>query len=367
MSLQKFEVSDIRNVAFASGSPSPKLNFILGPNASGKSTFLEAIHVLGRARSFRTASVSQMIRFGQSALTVTGRVANSGSDDVIGVRLGRSVREIHFRGMPVQSSAELARAFPVLVIHPASMALIEGAPKLRRQFLDFGAFHLDAEFLGYWRRYGKSLGQRNSLIRENKLREIPAWTHELARCGTIVAEARQRYVERLEQVFSVIGSRFFPGFCFELRVQAGWDTSRSLESILEDEVSTDVRYGYTQSGPHKGDFSIYVSGKSARLYFSRGQLKLLVYALQLSQARLMEDLQGPSSCVLIDDVASELDRINRDKLLGFLQEGSTQYFITATARDTIENSLGSDAALFWMDEGRLLRQNVNDDNKQSCD
>jgi len=170
-----------------------------------------------------------------------------------------------------------------------------------------------------------------------------------------VTLARSRYAERLEPYFQDTAQRFFQGLSFQLRVQAGWDSAEPLETLLEQELPQDLRHGHTQSGPHKGDFSIALNGRSAKAYLSRGQTKLLVYALLLAQSRLMEERAGASGCVLIDDVASELDQANKRTLLGFLSEGRTQYFITATDRAMIKAGLGEDAALFEIGQGQVAR------------
>ena len=355
MSLAKLEIQDIRNLESASVLPSPRLNFLVGPNASGKTTLLEAVYLLGRARSFRTAQAQQAIRFGQSALTVAGRVERGGQAFPIGVRIARGAREIHLAGRSVQSSAELLRAFPVLAIQPSSAALLESAPKPRRQFLDFGAFHEDAAYLDHWRRYAKALSQRNALLREKRIRELPPWDHELARYGTIVGQARLRYAERLGAFFQDTAQRFFAGLSFQLHTHAGWDGTKPLEAVLEKDMAADLRHGYTQSGPHKGDFSIALNGRPVKAYLSRGQMKLLVYALLLAQSRLLEARAGGAACVLIDDVASELDEDNKKTLLDFLREGRTQFFVTATERKMIQEGLCEEAALFQVDQGQVSR------------
>lgn len=357
MSLLKLEAQDIRNIPAATLLPAPRLNFLVGPNASGKTSLLEAIYLLGRARSFRTSQPNQIIRFDQPALTVVGQVAADAAPPLpIGLRIARNgLRDIHLDGRTLQSSAELLRAFPVLAIQPGSATLLEGPPKTRRQFLDFGAFHEDPAYLGHWRRYTKALGQRNALLREKRVRELAPWTHEAARYGTIVGETRRLYAERLEPFFQDTAQRFFKGLVFQLHTQAGWDTANPLEKLLEQDIPHDLRHGHTQSGPHKGDFSIALQGRPVKAYLSRGQMKLLVYALLLAQARLLEARAGAAGCVLIDDVASELDEDNKKNLLGFLREGRTQYFITATATPTIETALDPDAALFHIAGGQVIQ------------
>jgi len=357
MTLAKLDVSNVRNIETASIEPSPHLNFILGPNGSGKTSLLEAIHILGRARSFRSTQAGQVIRFQQEDLTVTGRVgeANDLPPVPIGVRLGRRKRDIVLAGRKLQTSAELIRAFPVLLIQPASSGLLEGAPKARRQFLDWGAFHLDPAFLEQWRGYARAFEQRNALLRSGEIRGIEVWNHELSRYGTIVALARAAYVERLLPYFHSATAHFLSDMSLELRISAGWDMQRHLDEVLREEIHADLRDGYTHAGPHKGDFSVQAEGRSAKNYLSRGQTKLLVFALLLAQAHLLEETLEAKGCVLVDDLASELDKDNRGKLLEFLLLRKTQFFITATDPQALEAGGLEDAAVFHVEHGQVKR------------
>jgi DNA replication and repair protein RecF len=356
MSLVKIEAHDVRNIQYAAIEPSPHLNFVVGPNASGKTSLLEAVYILGRARSFRTSQISQVIRFGQNGLMVTGKVVDDTRPAMpIGVRVTRGEREIHLEGRKIQSSAELIGAFPVLVIQPASSTLLEGAPKYRRQFLDWGVFHFEESYLDCWRRYVRALSQRNTLLREKRLGDIALWNREVARYGTIMNGARDRYAEKLKPFLLLSAAQFFEGFEFELHLQSGWSKNKTLEAALQEDVASDVRLGYTQSGPHKADFSISLDGRPARAYLSRGQMKLLVYSLLLAQSLLMEESADVSACVLIDDVASELDEDNKHKLLGFLRERRTQFFITATADRVIRDAVDDDAAVFHVEHGQVMQ------------
>jgi len=136
MSLVRLELRHVRNIAEATLTPSPSCNVIFGANASGKTSLLEAIHILGLARSFRTPHIKQVIQRGSEGLTVFGRRSRAdGSEVALGIE--RTLRETRIRvaGTNVDRAAELARWLPVQVINPESHEVLEQGPRFRRQFL----------------------------------------------------------------------------------------------------------------------------------------------------------------------------------------------------------------------------------------
>jgi DNA replication and repair protein RecF len=356
VSLIKLRIEGLRNLLPVSIEPAPRLNYIVGPNASGKTSLLEAIYLLSRARSFRSPNAHQLVQFGAPLLTVSGQVVSPEADiATIGVQLAKGHREIHLKGRPLVSSAALMRVFPLLVIQPSGIALLEGPPKLRRNFMDFGVYHQDPDYLDGWRRYTRALHHRNALLRASRVRELTPWNHEMARYGIMVHEARTAYLEQLKPLFEEIGGRFFNDTPLGLRIHPGWDINQPLETILDKEHQLDLRYGHTQAGPHKGDFSVLFGHKPVKGLVSRGQMKLLVYALLLAQAGLMEERHGSSGCVLIDDIASELDEPNQQALMNILAGRKTQFFITATHRDARVTQGSAGVGVFEIAQGRIIK------------
>lgn len=354
MSLTTLEITRLRNIEHAALAPGPHLNVLLGENGSGKTSVLESIYLLGRARSFRTTQPAQLVQFRKSDALITGVIeCVNGLRTRIGVRLARRQREIHVDGRVLQSSAELLREFPVQIIQPASVMLLDGSPRNRRQFLDWGTFHVEPSFLDDWRRFAKALNQRNALLRHGYTPQIEPWNHEVARYGTIVAEARSRYLGLLQPFLKDTIRTFFGDCAIDVTYLPGWKAGLPLLEVIRDDTREDVRQGYTRSGPHRGDFAITIDGTPARTYLSRGQTKLLVYALLLAQANLMEG-NGGSVCVLIDDAASELDPRNRRRLLELLLRRRTQCFITALHADDLQCPPTGDTTMFHVEHGRIF-------------
>lgn len=330
MTLLKLDVLAVRNILSASIQPAPGINLITGANASGKSSLLEAIFILGRARSFRTHHIKQAISFDHAQLIVAAQLQHhTGSISTIGIQIDGKQTEIRI-DQENRQKADLAYALPVQLIHPKSYRLLDAGPQNRREFLDWGIFNHNRNFLPNWRRFSKALQQRNALLKSRQVSQLAAWDKEIIEYGNRVNEFRKEYVELLQPVFLEIAGQFLQTSQIELRFNPGWDERQTLEHVLKQDTEKDLKYGFTNSGPHRADFLTFHDNKSAKDYLSRGQQKLLVLALLLSQVRLLNQEAQNNCCVLVDDLTAELDTLNRAKLLKYLAGIGCQVFMTST-------------------------------------
>src|ERR1700722_1655366 len=74
MPLRRVQVTDFRCLQSAALELDPRFTLISGPNASGKTSLLEALYVLGRGRSFRTRRLEHLIRHGADQFVVFGEI-----------------------------------------------------------------------------------------------------------------------------------------------------------------------------------------------------------------------------------------------------------------------------------------------------
>ena len=268
-------------------------------------------------------------------------------------------------GRTPASVSELAQLLPVMLVTPETLSLVSGTPQLRRQFVDAGMFHVEHHVWPIWRRWRAALQHRNSLLKSGRIgeRELSAWTDVLVETGEALTAAREKFVTRLaaslaedEELTDGIGT-------IELGYQTGWPRELSYRAALTNSLSRDQEFGYTTVGPHKADLTIRVNGElmGARRFLSRGQQKMVAVALELSRLRAIRKETGQPGIVLVDDVASELDMFNQQRLVGGLMETGSQLFITALT-DAIPRSLikgipvGSEDnewKMFHVEHGRL--------------
>jgi DNA replication and repair protein RecF len=321
MSLGRLQVTDFRCLQSAELDLDPHFTLIHGPNASGKTSVLEAIYVLGRGRSFRTRLLEHLIRLGAERFVVFGQVDGAHRRVPMGVEGTRTGVRAQIDGDRPSSLAELALQLPVQIIDPEVHRLIEEGPSRRRRFLDWGVFHVEQSFVGHWQRYQQVLKQRNAAIKARQPRAIVGvWDSDLVRSGELLSAARARYVALLSPHAAAIG-RHLLGMDLSLSYRSGWAKDQGMAEALQQSWSHDQEAGATQIGPHRAELGIRLDGGAVKDRISRGQQKLLAATLLMAQIKLFPLGSPVQPTLLLDDPAAELDD---DRLASLIAEVSAQ-------------------------------------------
>ncbi len=354
-------VTGVRNLQPVTLQPSPGINILHGANGSGKTSVLEAIHLLGMARSFRSPRLQPVIQTEHSALTVFGEIqlAEGGCSSLGLGRERNGELQIRIDGQNARSAAQLAEALPLQLINPDSFRLLEGAPKVRRQFLDWGVFHVEPRFLGSWQRLQKALRQRNSWLRHGRLDAIAqaAWDRELCLASREIDTYRRAYLHSLKPVFENTLAQLLDLPGLSLSYYRGWDKDRELEEVLESSLQRDMSLGHTQAGPQRADLRLRLEGHNAADILSRGQQKLVVCALRIAQGHLLNQAKQGRCLYLVDDLPSELDERHRMALCRLLEELQCQVFITCVEPHVLKDGWRTDTpvAMFHVEHGRITQ------------
>jgi DNA replication and repair protein RecF len=328
VSLSRLQVTDFRCLQSAELHPDPHFTLISGPNASGKTSLLEAIYVLGRGRSFRTRRPEHLIRHGVERFVVFGEVETITRRVPMGVEGSRKGIRAQIDGDRPSSLAELALFLPVQIIDPEVHRLIEEGPNRRRRFLDWGVFHVEQSFVTHWQRYQQVLKQRNAALKARQPRAVVSvWDSDLVRSGELLSAARARYVTLLGPSAGFIGRNLL-GTELSLSYRSGWLKDVSLDEALQKSWSHDVEMGATQVGPHRAELAIRLDGTPVKDRISRGQQKLLAAALLIAQLKLFPEESPVQPTLLLDDPAAELDDERLGNLIHEVSSQSVQLIVT---------------------------------------
>lgn len=325
---------NIRNLHPSKLELSATSNLIVGPNGSGKTSVLESISILSQGKSFRKTLKRSVIRDGQDSLVVAAEVAAFGEYDAdtrIGISkytTGKTIAKM--AGEKIKRISDITAVLPVCVVEPNSMDILEGSPSTRRQFLDWGVFHVEHSFVNHWKNFSSALKQRNALLKNKTtdLSQLHYWDKVIAPEVENISRLRSKYFEELSVFIGRSLDEFLSTNDFSFTLDVGWEGSDYL-SVLESNRPRDIRYGYTTVGPHKAEMFIKCNGHDAKDYLSRGQKKLAVYALKLAQVEHFQSRSSKKVSLLLDDLPSELDKDNCIRVCEKLKKLDSQVFITS--------------------------------------
>ena len=339
MDVTRLELRSFRNHDELTVGFDPVVNFLVGPNGSGKTSVVEALHVGCTGRSFRTSVERELVTFGAGVarVEVSYRAGDGAHRIVVAIQPGQGklirrdeVRLTALRGDPVTPR--------VCVFAPDHLELVKGPAGVRRA-------HLDELVMALWpaRRatrmaYAKALAQRNSLL--GRVRSgaasssaLAAWDRELARHGIELTHHRADAAGLLAGHFTARASDLgLPSpATLSYRPRSKASDAAGLEAELRERLPSDLERGFTTHGPHRDDFVLRAADRDLRRYGSQGQQRLGLLALLVAERDAMADAHGALPVLLLDDVMSELDRDRRAMLLDVLETSGQTLITTADA------------------------------------
>lgn len=331
MSIDSVYVNNFRNLVEQRIQLNRQLNFIIGDNGSGKSSFLEAIFFVGHGKSFRTTKSETVCHFDKEEFFI-----NVKDEEQLSFGLSKHKDNVSFlikkQGNRINKLSELADHFAVQIVTPESFKLFFGGAKERRKFLDLGLFHVEHKFGSAWKVFSKILKHRNACIKSRlDNQHFTYWTNEFVNASLLLSELRQNYCKQLSAELSTWLNVLMPDLAADIQLSyfRGWSASKELSETLLSAKEKEFKQGFTAAGAHKFDIKFLVSGKPIELKLSRGQQKLFLVALTFAQMKLIEQVKQVKAILLIDDIGAELDVDSRSRFYQALKLLNCQVAISA--------------------------------------
>ena len=355
MQITRLNIQRVRNLKTVALSELQPFNIFYGQNGSGKTSILEAIHLLATGRSFRTHIPKNYIQHQATDAVVFAQSAS----EKIGMQKHLSGEQlIKVNGDTVATQGQLAKILPLQHLDPQSTDIIDHGAKPRRQMLDWLMFHVEPEFYQTWQYYSRALKQRNGLLKSQRnisLQSLEPWNIMLSQYGEILHSQRLEIIEQWKIYLAEDLRLLLPDLEIELDYQPGFHVEHGLMQVLSQHHQRDIDRRYTEYGPHRADLRLKTALGDADVVLSRGQKKLLIMALKLSQIAMLH-ASNKETVVLLDDVTAELDLIAQQRLIVRLSQLGSQVFMTTLDQELVKNhfqDLSISYQLFNVNNGQV--------------
>ncbi|MEN3184970.1 MAG: DNA replication and repair protein RecF [Atribacterota bacterium] len=309
---------------------------LLGENAQGKTNFLEALFLLARGFSPFAFRDEELIFFGAEAASLSARFAEGNAVLTRQVLLRKNgKREWRLDGKPERKRL----ALPLVGFFPEDLALVEGEPKKRRDFVDQAVCFLSPSFAALLGKYERILTQRNLLLREKGDRGlVHVYGEQLVALGVRIVEERLRYLRLFAPFLSQAYQRVSGGG-ESLRVvyePKGYGLTQGvregLERALRELEGEEWERGMTLFGPHRDEVSFLLGDRDVREFSSFGERKSVALALRMAEKAVVQWIRKDGVVLLLDDAFPGLDA-RRRALLASCVFSEDQAFLTTTEED----------------------------------
>jgi len=375
MYLTHLSLTNFRSFARLDLDVPRRIILLVGDNAQGKTSLLEAAYFLAAFTSFQTYLDRQLVNFlaVKEALSVTRLVADYTRGPVkhrlevrlilepVGPATGQRLRkEILLDGVK-RPLVEVIGHFNAVIFVPQMTQIVEGGPEERRRYLNLGLAQAVPGYAGLLSEYGQALTQRNALLKQldehdGDLAQLDFWDEALARNGAGIILRRIQAVQELEKLAARIHHELTHGQeILRLGYQPAYDplprpqgqialpmnTSLDRSAVTEEEIRQgfleglqrarpeEIRRGVTVLGPHRDELRFLANGIDLSDYGSRGQSRTALLALKLAEVEWLKARTGQWPVLLLDEVLAELDVQRRADLLAFLDQ-CEQVLLTTT-------------------------------------
>ena len=338
MLIKKIGLKNFRNHQSLKFEFSDHLNVLTGLNAVGKTNIVEAIYYLSLGRSFRTNEDIELIQKNYEKAEIDATILEGEITRKIKVVITKTGRIVMINGKNISKLSELSKCVNVILFQPKDVMLFSGPPRDRRNFLDIAISKKSNIYLDYLSRYDKVLKERNDLLKSEKVDQtlLDVTTELMVKLSGSIISYRQMYVKDINDILNKI-TRALTGEKgkFELKyypfVPYDADYQENAKKAFKRAEESDFKHKQTSIGIHREDISISLNGRDIAAFGSQGENRIAALALKLSPYFLIED-RDKKPIIVLDDVMSELDQNNQERLIKFLRKFN-QVFITGTKLD----------------------------------
>lgn len=361
--LSRLSVLHFRNHREADLHLGPQVNCFTGPNGTGKTNLLDAVHYLSLCKSYFEPQDVHNILHGEELFLVKGTVVSDDGPHDLACSVRKGHRKVFTRDRKEYDRlADHVGRYPAVMITPYDGQLVLDGGEVRRRFLDGLIAQFDRAYLEALLRYNRSLAQRNLLLKQLgpavTRAAVEPWDEQLVVHGGTVHAVRKAFMDELMPLLVQHYQGITSGPEEVALTYFSPLEGADMRDVLDRHWARDVAAGYTTGGVHKDDLLFTIAGQPLKRYGSQGQQKTYLIALKLAQFDLTAQRAGVKPILLLDDIFDKIDPQRMRHLLRLLSgHRFGQVLITDTDAPRLHQALDGldlDTRFFHLAHGQAI-------------
>ncbi len=351
LSLKHFRCYDALDVTFDEG-----INLIIGNNAQGKTSLIEAIYVLALSKSHKTTFDQVLIKDDEPFSKIHGDATLNQRTSQLEIIISKAGKKARYNQVEYRRLSDYIGIMNVVMFAPEDLNIIKGAPGERRRFLDLEMTQFNRHFLHHMTQYKKVLKERNEHLktlqkkRSNDYVLLEVLTDQLVHYGKKIIQARKSFINDLQGPFAAMYKNLSGETNLTMRYEPS--VEGDLKQAYHNKQTLDILSGTTTIGPHRDDLGFYFQEEDIKKVASQGQLRSVALSLKLGVIDLLESQTQAVPIILLDDVFSELDRTRQENILKYINK-KAQVFITTTSIGSINLENLKQYKVYTIDNGHI--------------
>lgn len=366
MKIKQIKLINFRNLENVELNFINNINIIIGGNGAGKTNILEGVYLNSLTKSFRANNDVELIKFNKDFLTIKTIIKENSYNEKVLYNIDKISKKIYLNSNKITKLSEYIGKYPVVISTPEDVLMIKTSPSNRRDVLNISICQFNKEYFKTLNEYNKLLKLRNDYLKRILVNSNSDMKYFEIITNKLIEKAIYIYIERnkyINSINSYLGS-IFEHICLNknliLKYSPNVDIteyddeniSKILHKKFKRDFNKEISLGMTISGPHRDDFNFYLDNKDMKFYSSEGQKKMAVISYKLAEMKLFQEQEDKKPIILLDDLFSELDIKNKNRLVKYIPE-DLQVIITSNDLKGINKSIRDNAKIFKIKDSEV--------------
>ena len=370
MVIKNIKLINFRNFDKVTVNFYEKINIFIGNNAQGKTNVLESIYFLALTKSYRTNDFN-LINKGKDFTKVIGEIKKDKITKKMAVELHQE-KKVFISNREVKRISDYITNINVILVSPEDLNILKGTPAERRNFLNIELSQISKNYIKKYNEFNRILKIRNNYLKmlsnlvNKDFRYLDSITENLIEREVEIYIERKNFIDKINENVSNIYNDIAGAVDFRVVYDPNinidiYERDKIKELLIKKykvNLTKEIDNGMTLYGPHRDDLKFYIGDDDITVFGSQGQQKLAIIALKLAEITIFKEITNTNPIILLDDIFSELDTINKNKLIKYINN-DIQVVITANDTRGISKKILDNSKIYIVNNKTIIEKVVN--------